>query len=69
VLQIALIALFAIVMTSVIIVSLAVFVAPMMYYIECTLGIFILISVILMASTTRGKTQYRGKSHISSNDI
>jgi len=61
VLQIALIALFAIVMTSVIIVSSAVFVAPMMYYIECTLGIFILISVILMASTTRGKHSTEAK--------
>lgn len=61
-LPIALIALFAIVMTRAIIVSLSnVAVTPMMYYIECTLGIFILILVILMASTSIEKHDTEAK--------
>lgn len=46
VLQIALIALLVLLLRALLII-----VAQMMYYIQCTLGIFILISVILMART------------------
>lgn len=46
VLQIALIALLVLLLRALLII-----VAQMMYYIQCTLGIFILISVILMAHT------------------
>lgn len=65
-LQIALIALLVLLLQALLII-----IVQMMYYIQCTLGIFILISVILMAHThTHSQTlayssQAGNESHIS----
>lgn len=73
VLQIALIALLVLLLRALLIIIIIIVVVQMMYYIQCTLGIFILISVILMAhrhththSYTLAYTIGRGnESHIS----